>query len=735
MKRRWRVNYGLDLKRSLLAVTYRAKDVPSLNAEFGHPDITLLLTCLSYYYQGLDRDQFLTALQLLLNSDNAAAEYETWIIGLDLPPELRQETGINLEDPTQLTEILLPRFRQTKRVIDFYLAAMVFPKAAKEFPNKLSTSAWDLAEKSQRVKTGFSGTNDNQFLLPTTIRQESLPGQEGTSAKVLSYLLQPENGPCISPDNLQLDYVPLKALLSHIASLLTPVRILFDVGAQVMEVNQEVAMIWLETDSKAQAAIYFDDKDEVTVLTRDGTIEPFILSSFRNRLGECVIYLDDAHTRGTDLKFPSQARALVTLGETVTKDRLVQGKSCMRLRQLGQGQSVLFFAPLEIARAIRTDARRADSDVIQVIDILRWAMLRTCEDIEHHISHWVQQGVDFHERNLVWSAAKSPHDIAQLSSAWLRPEARTLEQLYLPLSAQPSSSDHIVSSNVAKAREIPEIQARLDMLGILNIGDAGIDEEQEREVAQEIEQERQQERPPPAEPLSHHVLDDVRALVKTGKLNSESSAFLPLFNTKASRWSNQLWATRDFSMTTTANGSSKEHMRPVNWLLSVCPASSSAMNIIVLSPYEVQELLPAIRESKVVNLHMYSPRTRREMRTFEDLKFFCIPPLQSSWSSPDSLIISQLNLFSGQLYFANYDVYRNLCAFLGLGTHFEGTAGPVVDSDGFVIEIFYTGCPFVFSPVLFLRELTALRRKGNKYLSTHMGKIVHGRFLVKEDFD
>ncbi|KAJ3798411.1 hypothetical protein GGU11DRAFT_723328 [Lentinula aff. detonsa] len=759
MKRRWRVDYGLDLKRSLLAVPYRAKDVPSLNAEFGHPDITLLLTCLSYYYQGLDKDQFLTALQLLLNSDNAAAEYETWIIGLDLPPELRQETGINLEDPTQLTEILLPRFRQTKRVIDFYLTAIVFPKAAKEFPNKLSTSAWDLAEKSQRVKTGFSGTNDNQFLLPTTIRQESLPGQEGTSAKVLSYLLQPENGPCISPDNLQLDYVPLKALLSHIASLLTPVRILFDVGAQVMEVNQEVAMIWLETDSKAQAAIYFDDKDEVTVLTRDGTIEPFILSSFRNRLGECVIYLDDAHTRGTDLKFPSQARALVTLGETVTKDRLVQGKSCMRLRQLGQGQSVLFFAPLEIARAIRTDARRVDSDVIQVIDILRWAMLRTCEDIEHHISHWVQQGVDFHGRNLVWTAAQdsdSPHDIAQLSSAWLRPEARTLEQLYLPLSAQTSSSDHIVSSNVAKAREIPEIQARLDMLGILNIGDAGIDEEQEREVAQEIEQERQQERPPPAEPLSHHVLDDVRALVKTGKLNSKSSAFLPLFNTvplgtwnqlheKASRWSNQLWATRDFSTTTTATGSSKEHMRPVNWLLSVCPASSSAMNIVVLSPYEVQELLPAIRESKVVNLHMYSPRIRREMRTFEDLKFFCIPPLHSSWSSPDSLIISQLNLFSGQLYFSNYDVYRNLCAFLGLGAHFEGSAGPVVDSDGFVrpaarfddkvIEIFYTGCPFVFSPVLFLRELTALRRKGNKYSSTHMGKILHGRFLVKEDFD
>ncbi|KAJ3858551.1 hypothetical protein EV359DRAFT_3498, partial [Lentinula novae-zelandiae] len=392
MKRRWRVDYGLDLKRSLLAVPYRAKDVPSLNAEFGHPDIALLLTCLSYYYQGLSKDQLLTAFQLLLISDNIAAEYETWIIGLNLPAELRQETGINLEDPTQLTEILLPLFYQAKRVIDFYLSSIVFPKAAKEFPNKLSTSAWDLAEKSKKLKTGFSGTNDNRYLLPTPMEQQDLPGQESSSAMVLSYLKQPENGPCISPDSMELKY--LKDLLNYVVKLPVPVRMLFDVGAQVLEINQEVAKMWLEIDSQAQAAVYFDDKDEVSVLTRNGSIQPFIFSPFRNRLGECVVYLDDAHTRGTDLKFPRQARALVTLGEKVTKDRLVQGKSCMRLRQLGHGQSVLFFAPLEIARTIRADADKSDGDTIEVIDILRWAMLRTCEDIEHHIPHWVQQGVD-----------------------------------------------------------------------------------------------------------------------------------------------------------------------------------------------------------------------------------------------------------------------------------------------------------------------------------------------------
>lgn len=36
-----------------MVVPYRAKDVPALRAEFGHPDIAIGLTCLNYYYSGL----------------------------------------------------------------------------------------------------------------------------------------------------------------------------------------------------------------------------------------------------------------------------------------------------------------------------------------------------------------------------------------------------------------------------------------------------------------------------------------------------------------------------------------------------------------------------------------------------------------------------------------------------------------------------------------------------------
>lgn len=75
-EKRWRVNFGLDLSRTLLAVPYRAKDVPSLRADFGHPDVAIGLTCLSYYYGGLTDKEMDTCFHLLFKLDNPALEYE-----------------------------------------------------------------------------------------------------------------------------------------------------------------------------------------------------------------------------------------------------------------------------------------------------------------------------------------------------------------------------------------------------------------------------------------------------------------------------------------------------------------------------------------------------------------------------------------------------------------------------------------------------------------------------------
>ena len=154
-ERRWRVDYGLAPTRTMLAVPYRAKDVPAQRAEFGHPDIAIILTCLSYYYGGLDEEQLRLSFEILLKLDDPSLDYDIWVRDCPAVPECLQTlSGINIKSSEQWNEFLLPLFKRNRATVDFYLSNVVFPKEAKEFPSKLSCSGWDLAEKKARLLTG-----------------------------------------------------------------------------------------------------------------------------------------------------------------------------------------------------------------------------------------------------------------------------------------------------------------------------------------------------------------------------------------------------------------------------------------------------------------------------------------------------------------------------------------------------------------------------------------------------
>ena len=157
-ERRWRVDYGLTPMRTMLAVPYRAKDVPAERAEFGHPDIAIVLTCLSYYYGGLSEEQLKQSFELLLKKDDPSFDYSLWFRDCPAVPEsLRNIRGVNIESAEQWNKSLFPLFSRNRATIDFYLSNVVFPREAKEFPSKLSSSGWDLAEKKERLLTGKLG--------------------------------------------------------------------------------------------------------------------------------------------------------------------------------------------------------------------------------------------------------------------------------------------------------------------------------------------------------------------------------------------------------------------------------------------------------------------------------------------------------------------------------------------------------------------------------------------------
>ncbi|KAH7346369.1 hypothetical protein BKA65DRAFT_537048 [Rhexocercosporidium sp. MPI-PUGE-AT-0058] len=753
-KKRWRVNYGLDLSRSMLAVPYHAKDSPSARSEFSHPDTAIALTCLSYYYGGLTDSQIYASFEELFLSDQSQEEYMRWLQNSeDFPKRFKRLAGVNLRDKRQCTEDLFPWLRYSKRLIDYYLEHLVFPKEMKEFSNKLSSSGWEIAREKRHPTTGFSGTNDSKYMLPTQIKQCELPEQLSTNAEVLACLLKPEN----TYDSVyapQVEVLDAGALLDIAVKMVPPIRVLLDVGAQLLDHNERIASVWLEKVSPedAQAVVYFHDND-LFVLNREGMKEPLLVSPFAKQLDQTIIYLDEVHTRGTDLKMPADYRAIVTLGPDLTKDRLAQ--ACKRLRKLGYGQSVVFCAPLEIQLKLLECSGKKNASLLDVEDVLLWTIRNSWEFTKKGMPLWATQGIRHYRRR---AACDYSGDVPKIPIGILEPDALTLDERY---GLDKQNTDEVIvcrnriqaDSDLTRA-ELSSIRNKCREFGLRSFGESDLHEEQERELQPENEREQQVEAPPLASPHKHTLHPEIRQLVFTGKLNTHEGVTNPfnIFSLTRARgrlnpddWPKTLLMSLDFSTTVKIpeafdeEGNKDSFLRPVNWLLSF-RGPNREPTYLILSPFEVQELLPQMRGQDRVRLHVYSPRLSLSNRTLEDLSFCAVPPVPDAWTCPD--ISTVLNLFAGQLYLRSEVEYHRLCQFLGIRFKYP-YRGVEVNTDGFISpetrilqdEETAATCMFAQSPIDFLRLVTAFRRLGQTFTNSHMGKILSGELLWSMDFD
>jgi len=225
---------------------------------------------------------------------------------------------------------IFPVVRHSKKVVDYFCSKIVFPKEMKEFPHKLSSSGWDLGKLKEHPLTGFSGTKDSRALLPLNVEHLDLPEQKHTNALVLEYLLQCENSVKVMASVPGQSISDAEQLLKVVMQLEPKVQVILDVGAQIIEMdNLQVAQAWLRMhhDQAKQGAVFCNDNDELCVVDRNDRVELLQTSSFNTRLDVCLIFLDEAHTRGIDLKLPQYFRAAVTLGAALVKDKPVQGKN------------------------------------------------------------------------------------------------------------------------------------------------------------------------------------------------------------------------------------------------------------------------------------------------------------------------------------------------------------------------------------------------------------------------
>ncbi|KAK4153830.1 hypothetical protein C8A00DRAFT_43330 [Chaetomidium leptoderma] len=801
-----RPQYGLRPNSDPVAVPYHAKGVPSEQSEWGHPDVAILFTCLVFYYDGIDEGQLRLALTRVLKSDDPSTEYDKWVQSSDdFPASVRAWNTINVEDDAQVREIWKAvRYRVV--VIDYFLNNFVFPQHAKQFKVKLQSSGWDiplfsaqsaspsvgingsaenqLSTKKARLRprtTGFSGTNDNRTMLPLTIQQADLTTLSHTNAEVLTYLLHDRSRRCEIITNPQGGRATERDLLVMLRR--QNIRILIDAGAQILEMdNETLAREWLHIDERCDAALYFDSDNKPWVISKLGRRTPLLASPYADDLTKCLVYLDEAHTRGTDLKFPLDARGALTVGQGQSKDHTVQ--AAMRLRQLGTSQSITFFIPPEVRQVI-ADLRKKKSKhngMIDSHDIICWLLDNSCDSIEQLQPLYYSQGIDFCRRTQAAldnpDYLTNPGHRAQYVASIRQNELQTLQEMYEP-KTKGTKHGNFQSSHPKVAAFAEELNLRrrgFQDTGRAVHGSALQEVEQEREVAFEVESVRQVKKPVQYDTLSFPGLhQDIEVFVRTGRLPIDSHAVSHIFqllsttalgrkhkvSCKGSHAQSRLFVSREFNRTVKLYTCSAPDnlLRPVNWVLW----SELVKTAIVLIPEEAEQVMRRMHAQSThpkVHLMTYASPVTKRMMAFNNLTFFSMPPLPEDWVAPQWLK-TELGLLAGRLYF-EWPEYETLCKFLGVPDEKDQPGsvpldgedeeeedsilaseddGEKEDGDGdgdeagkkTIIAPRKKGqtvtTSFSLRPLTFLQEWLAIRRHGQDFVHTPMGFLTQGKPL------
>ena len=415
------------------------------------------------------------------------------------------------------------------------------------------------------------------------------------------------------------------------------------------------------------------------------------------------------------------------------------------MRKLGSEHSVAFFASDEIRRKVASCVNKSNEDTLDSRDVLLWALRQTCAHIVKDGALWASQGENFDHRCRTWKKFQDgTSSLSEVRDALLEPGARSLEELY---SVQDEFHQHM-SSGTSELQQA--IYSKCEDFGFRPGRGSALLEEQERELSHEMEEERQVERTKGAEPLGHHLDPALRILVESGQypksfkyislsrcLHQTSKAVELRGISNAFLLSDGLRATKDFSLTIqlSRGDHNDDFLRPVQWILTTtrCPQV-----LLLISPFEANELLPSIRKSKYASLHIYSARTSRAVRSFENLDFFTVPP-RAIVALPYRHTIHELNLFAGQLFFRDQVSFKETCSLLGLHlSEIPEKLRGEIDVTGFIKneqERRRRGAIFKKNPVSFLRELVGWRRKGQGFILTHVGLMLHGNNPSEDEFE
>lgn len=403
LSKRHRVDFGIkrivnvEGKNRLMAVPFSANDTPSERSEYAQPDAAIILTTLSYYWDGLSVTELDKALKVLLLRPLPEQEkiYSEWLQHseksmsneiIEVPLSIKNVRNLDIEN-AKISGSLYKSFRSNFATISFWLKFCVFPVETMQYTLKLTASSWDLTNNTKILCRGFSGTDDNKLLLPLQVHQNLVEDDEllAANGKMIDLILQQA-------------YVTLnvhETNTSHLKiieyALTTGCSGIIDAGAALVGIsNSEVADTFLNAlqaesvTGRIKGVLYFSIvRNEWRVKGVNGSNKPKSQSPIS--VSECFVIFDEGRCRGADVQMCSDAKCVLTLGPHMCKDKLMQAAG--RARLLGKGQTLILLGTNEISTKISKFCGLDDpSQKISSRHVLEWVMANTVSATEEGIN-------------------------------------------------------------------------------------------------------------------------------------------------------------------------------------------------------------------------------------------------------------------------------------------------------------------------------------------------------------
>ncbi|KAE9143712.1 hypothetical protein PF005_g12398 [Phytophthora fragariae] len=284
--------------------------------------------------------------------------------------------------------------------INFYLNTCVFPRDTQQYPQRLSRTAWNLAAGDSNI--GFSGTNDNHrlFPLPVTQQEPDDPSLRKTNGEMIDKIVKVTQGYEVIRPSPEKSPIPWQSILLYAVD--KGAQALIDTGALLAGVaNHDAAQFLLQQpDFKFAGGTYYDTREAfncwVIVEKHRRLVMPLKSASMQEK--ETFVIFDEARSRGSDMKLPHEASALLTLGPKLTKDKLMQGAG--RMRQLGCNQTLWIASFDEVAQSVLQSSNKGETSELTAIDVLNWVIDNTKAESVRGLLEWASNGIHFRKTQL-----------------------------------------------------------------------------------------------------------------------------------------------------------------------------------------------------------------------------------------------------------------------------------------------------------------------------------------------